>query len=90
MQHRLVLVLGMAMIAAPLLGAGLFSTASAEGPASATGQYQIQIATGVPERGTSTIWRLNTATGALDFCTFTNITAPGAGHISCQGNPIGK
>jgi hypothetical protein len=42
----------------------------------------------VPERGTSAIWRVNTATGALDFCTFSNITAPGAKPHRLPGQPV--
>lgn len=50
------------------------------------GVYQIQIASGMAQAGTSPIWRVNTATGALDFCTFTNVNLSGGTRISCQGN----
>ena len=50
------------------------------------GLYQIQIASGMAQAGTSPIWRVNTATGALDFCTFTNVNLSGGSRISCQGS----
>ena len=50
------------------------------------GTFQIQFSTGAPSPGTSTIWRLNTITGALEYCTFTNVIVGGASHIACQGN----
>ena len=53
----------------------------------AVGTYQLQIAAGVPQVGSSAVWRLNTATGALEFCTFSNVALPRQSHISCQGNP---
>jgi hypothetical protein len=49
--------------------------------------YQIQPAVGLGLTGTSAVWRLNTANGALDFCTFENVSAAGANHIACRGNP---
>src|SRR5947207_6107782 len=52
------------------------TTAIAQSSAGTTGLYQIQIASGMAQAGTSPIWRVNTATGALDFCTFTNVTCP--------------
>ncbi len=50
------------------------------------GTFQIQFSAGAPSPGTSTIWRLNTITGALEYCTFTNVIMTGASHIACQGN----
>jgi hypothetical protein len=38
------------------------------------------------QAGTSPIWRVNTATGALDFCTFTNVNLSGGSRITCQGS----
>jgi hypothetical protein len=62
-------------------------TATAQTTAAGTpGLYQIQIATGMAQAGTSPIWRVNTATGALDFCTFTNVNLSGGSRISCQGS----
>ena len=51
------------------------------------GLYQIQVASGLQQQGMSSIWRLNTASGALEFCTFSNVALSGTNHISCQGNP---
>jgi hypothetical protein len=51
-----------------------------------TGLYQIQVASGMAQAGTSPIWRVNTATGALDFCTFTNVNLSGGSRITCQGS----
>ena len=59
--------------------------AIAEGANGAPGLYQIQGA-GSPQPGVSSIWRVNTATGALDLCTYANVALAGATHISCQGN----
>ena len=42
-------------------------TAIAQGTAGTPGLYQIQIASGMAQAGTSPIWRVNTATGALDL-----------------------
>ena len=61
-------------------------TATAQGTIGAPGLYQIQVATGMPQAGASSIWRVNTATGSLDFCTFTNVNLSGGNRISCQGN----
>jgi hypothetical protein len=61
--------------------------AVAQGAPGTIGLYQIQIANGLPQSGTSNIWRVNTATGALDFCTFVNVTVSGGSHVACQGNP---
>ena len=61
--------------------------ASAQAPSGVAGTYQLQIATGLQQPGSSNVWRLNTATGTLDFCTFTNVTVSGGTHITCQGNP---
>ena len=44
------------------------------------------VLTGLQQQGTSAIWRINTATGALEFCTFSNVAISGATHIACQGN----
>ena len=68
--------------------AALPRIATAEATTTPTaGLYQIQIASGLQQQGTSSIWRLNTASGALEFCTFSNVALSGANHISCQGNP---
>ena len=48
------------------------------------GLYQIQVASGLAQAGTSPIWRVNTATGALDFCTFTNVNLSNSSRITCQ------
>jgi len=60
--------------------------AIAQGTPGTIGLYQIQVATGLVQPGTSTIWRLNTATGSLDYCSFTNVTVSAGSHVSCQGN----
>ena len=60
--------------------------AIAQGSTGTAGLYQIQATTSLPQPGTSTIWRLNTATGALDFCTYNNVTVAGPNHVSCEGN----
>jgi len=78
------LVIGSAAIAidAPHL-------AIAESVNGAPGLYQIQGAAS-PQPGVSSIWRINTATGALDLCTFANVALGGTSHISCQGNTPGQ
>src|SRR5205823_14483381 len=58
-------------------------TAIAQSIAGTPGLYQIQIASGMAQAGTSPIWRVNAATGALDFCTFTNVNLSGGSRISC-------
>jgi len=60
------------------------TTAIAQSSTGTPGLYQIQVATGMAHAGTSPIWRVNTATGALDFCTFTNVNLSGGSRISCQ------
>ena len=65
--------------------------ATAQGAAGTIGLYQIQMANGgIPQPGTSNIWRLNTATGALEFCTYSNVTVAGPNHVTCEGNPAQK
>jgi hypothetical protein len=59
--------------------------AIAEGTNGALGLYQIQSGSPTPP-GVSSIWRVNTATGALDLCTYASVTPAGSSHISCQGN----
>jgi hypothetical protein len=87
MSRELLIGLGGGLAAGVFLGfAALPQLATAQGTTGPTGLYQIQIATGLPQPGTSTIWRMNTATGALEFCTFTNVITSGANHITCQGN----
>ena len=84
MPRQLLIGLGCGLMTGVLLAfAALPRIAIAQATA---GLYQIQIATGLQQQGTSAIWRLNTATGALEFCTFSNVTLSGASHISCQGN----
>ena len=61
-------------------------TAIAQNTAGTPGLYQIQVASGLAQAGTSPIWRVNTATGALDFCTFTNVNLSGGSRITCQGS----
>jgi hypothetical protein len=60
------------------------TTAIAQSSTGTPGLYQIQVATGMAQAGTSPIWRVNTATGALDFCTFTNVNLSG-GSINSLG-----
>ena len=87
MSRELLIGLGGGLAAGVLLGfAALPQVATAQGPTGTIGLYQIQIASGAPQPGTSTIWRVNTATGALEFCAFTNVTVSGASHITCQGS----
>ncbi len=71
--------------AAMLIGAP--QPATAQGTAATPVFYQIQPAVGLGLPGTSAVWRLNTTTGALDFCTFENVSAAGANRITCRGNP---
>ncbi len=71
--------------AAMLIGAP--QPATAQGTAATPVFYQIQPAVGSGLPGTSAVWRLNTTTGALDFCTFENVSAAGANRITCRGNP---
>ncbi len=71
---------GMAM----LVGAPHLATA--QGTAGTPVVYQIQPAVGLALPGTSAVWRLNTATGALDFCTFDNVSAAGGNRITCKGS----
>ena len=61
-------------------------TATAQNTTGTPGLYQIQVASGMAQAGTSPIWRVNTATGGLDFCTFTNVNLTGGSRISCQGS----
>jgi ABC-type uncharacterized transport system permease subunit len=61
-------------------------TAIAQSSVGIAGLYQIQVASGMAQAGASPIWRVNTATGALDFCTFTNVNLSGGSRISCQGS----
>ena len=89
-MSRNVVVVGLAgglAIGAWIGGTALYGTATAQSTTASTGLYQIQVATGLSSPGTSAIWRVNTVTGALDFCIFSNVTLSGGGHISCQGNP---
>jgi hypothetical protein len=87
MPRQLLIGLGCGLMTGVLLAfAALPRIAIAQACPSIAGLYQIQIATGLQQQGTSAIWRLNTATGALEFCTFSNVTLSGASHISCQGN----
>jgi hypothetical protein len=72
---------GMAM----LVGAPHLATA--QGTTATPVVYQIQPAVGLALPGTAAVWRLNTSTGALDFCTFENVSAAGANRIACKGNP---
>jgi hypothetical protein len=51
------------------------------------GLYQIQATVGAGQPGTSAVWRLNTSTGAVDYCTFTGVVTGGAAHITCQTSP---
>jgi hypothetical protein len=86
-SRGLLIGLGCGLVAGVMVGfAASPHKATAEGAPATPGLYQIQIATGSPQPGTSPIWRVNTATGALDFCTFTNVTVSGGSHVSCQGN----
>jgi hypothetical protein len=82
------LALGCGLVCGLLFALALLPhIASAQAPSGVPGTYQLQIATGLQQAGSSTIWRVNTATGALDFCTFSNVTVSGGNHITCQGNP---
>jgi len=87
MSRELLIGLGCGLMTGVLLSvAALPRIATAQATAPITGLYQIQIATGLQQQGTSAIWRINTATGALEFCTFSNVAISGATHIACQGN----
>jgi hypothetical protein len=87
MSRELLIGIGCGLIAGAWLSfAALPGIATAQQTAGTAGLYQIQVAAGLAQPGTSAIWRVNTATGALDFCTFTNVTMSGATHITCQGN----
>ena len=88
----------LAMVGGALLGSVLVCVVSppaavaqsTPGGVPPIGLYQIQIASGLPAPGTSTIWRLNTVTGALDFCTFNNVTVSGTSHVVCQGGSVSQ
>jgi hypothetical protein len=87
MQRELLIGLGCGLLIGTWLSfAALPGVATAQGTNGPVGLYQIQVGSGLSSPGTSSIWRVNTATGALDFCTFTNVTMSGATHITCQGN----
>jgi hypothetical protein len=60
---------------------------AAEETAANLGLYQIQAAVAAGQPGTSAVWRLNTSTGALDYCTFAGVVTGGAAHITCQAGP---
>ena len=83
----LVFMLGLASGAAAML-VGAPNRATAEATAGVPGAYQIQPAGGLAQPGAWAVWRLNTSTGALDFCTFENVSAAGANHITCRGNLV--
>ena len=86
MSRELLIGLGCGLLTSVWLSfATLPGIATAQGTTATTGLYQIQVAAGLAQPGTSAIWRVNTATGALDFCTFANVNLSGANHISCQG-----
>jgi hypothetical protein len=86
-SRELQIGLGFGLITGVLLSIGVQPRiATAQGTTPITGLYQIQIATGLSQQGASEIWRINTATGALEFCTFTNVTMSGASHVTCQGS----
>jgi hypothetical protein len=75
------------LVGAWVVFTALPGVATAQGTNGATGLYQIHVGSGLSSPGTSTIWRVNTATGALDFCTFSNVNISGSSHLSCQGGP---
>lgn len=52
------------------------------------GLYQLQSAPSI-QPGVSMVWRVNTATGTLDLCTYANVIPTGSSHINCQGNTAG-
>ncbi len=79
-------LLGLASGGAAML-VGAPQLAMAQATAATPVFYQIQPAVGLGLPGTSAVWRLNTTTGALDFCTYENVSAAGANHIACTGNP---
>jgi hypothetical protein len=70
---------GLALVSGP-------QRAAAAEPAT-PGLYQIQAAVAVAQPGTSAVWRLNTSTGALDYCTYTGVVTGGAAHLTCQASP---
>jgi hypothetical protein len=83
-QSLAAFMLGLVMgVAAIMIGRP--DHAVAENTAGGPGLYQIQ-ASGALRPGETNIWRLNTATGALEFCTFANISPTGPSHIACQGS----
>ena len=88
MSRELVIGIACGLIAGAWLSfATSPQTAIAQGSAGTPGLYQIQVGGGsTPQAGTSTIWRVNTATGALDFCTFTNVNLSGGSRGNCQGS----
>jgi hypothetical protein len=82
----LIVILGLA-IGGLVLVSGPHRARAAEGTATTPGLYQIQPAGALGQPGTSAVWRLNTNTGALDFCTYSGVTTAGSAHITCQANP---
>ena len=90
MSRGLVLIgLGCGLAAGILIAFAAFPQKATAQATTTPGLYQIQ-GFGSFQPGTSSIWRLNTATGSLDLCTFTNVTVSGGNHVSCQGNSTPK
>jgi hypothetical protein len=88
MQRELLIGLGCGLLIGTWLSfAALPGVATAQGTNGPVGLYQIQVGSGLSSPGTSSIWRVNTATGALEFCTFSNVNISGSNRLSCQGNP---
>jgi hypothetical protein len=61
---------GLALVSGP-------HRAAAEETGATLGLYQIQAAVAAGQPGTSSVWRLNTSTGALDYCTFAGVVTGG-------------
>jgi hypothetical protein len=86
MSKGLMVIISLGLAAGGLAMVGGPHRAAAEEPTT-LGLYQIQAALAVGQPGTSAVWRLNTSTGALDYCTFTGVVTGGAAHITCQASP---
>jgi hypothetical protein len=81
-QSLVVFMLGLIMGAAAVM-IGRPNHAIAENAGFSAGLYQIH-GSGALRPGETNIWRLNTATGALEFCSYANISPAGSGHVACQ------
>jgi hypothetical protein len=81
-QSLAVFMLGLVMGAAAMM-IGRPNHAVAENTAWSPGLYQIH-GSGTLRPGETNVWRLNTATGVLEFCSYANLSPAGTNRIACQ------